>query len=103
MIEALRGALNIARGFLIGVAEIIPGVSGGTIALIVGVYTSVIHSASAVVTGCVELVSGKGMKTALAAWKEAHWGIVIPVLTGMVAGIVAGAAALEPIIKDFPT
>ncbi|MED5527896.1 MAG: DUF368 domain-containing protein, partial [Actinomycetota bacterium] len=30
-------AANLVRGALIGVAEVIPGVSGGTIALIVGI------------------------------------------------------------------
>jgi Predicted membrane protein len=34
----LRLIANLVRGALIGVAEVIPGVSGGTIALIVGIY-----------------------------------------------------------------
>jgi putative membrane protein len=33
----LQLALNFVRGILIGIAEIIPGISGGTIALITGV------------------------------------------------------------------
>ena len=36
--KALRLLIDCVRGALIGIAEIIPGVSGGTIALIVGVY-----------------------------------------------------------------
>ena len=36
--------ITFLKGFLIGVAEIIPGISGGTIALIVGVYEKLIYS-----------------------------------------------------------
>jgi len=36
--------ITFLKGFLIGVAEIIPGISGGTIALILGVYEKLIYS-----------------------------------------------------------
>jgi putative membrane protein len=36
------------RGFLMGIADIIPGVSGGTIALITGIYEKLIYSISQV-------------------------------------------------------
>lgn len=38
--------LNILRGFLMGSADVVPGVSGGTVALIVGVYERLIHAIS---------------------------------------------------------
>ncbi len=41
MIEYLK---DIARGALIGVANIIPGVSGGTMALSMGIYEKIIHA-----------------------------------------------------------
>ncbi len=34
----------ILKGFLIGLANIIPGVSGGTVALILGIYKRVINA-----------------------------------------------------------
>ncbi|MGA1114799.1 MAG: undecaprenyl phosphate translocase family protein, partial [Aquiluna sp.] len=40
---------NLLRGFVIGIAEVIPGVSGGTIALIVGIYERIIGSAASAV------------------------------------------------------
>ena len=35
--------LNAIRGALIGMAELVPGISGGTVALIVGIYERALH------------------------------------------------------------
>lgn len=35
----INSSLNFLRGVLIGIAEVIPGVSGGTLALITGIYS----------------------------------------------------------------
>jgi putative membrane protein len=102
VVRSARVVVNVIRGSLIGIAEIIPGVSGGTIALIVGVYTTVIHAASSVISGLVGLVRGRGWSQALATWRDARWGVVVPVLIGMLGGIVLGAALLEPVITSNP-
>ncbi|HDV6040276.1 TPA: DUF368 domain-containing protein, partial [Staphylococcus pseudintermedius] len=39
---------NIPRGFAMGVSDLIPGVSGGTIALLLGIYDDFIQSVSGV-------------------------------------------------------
>src|SRR5690606_766383 len=46
-----RAATDAVRGALIGTVEVVPGVSGGTVALIVGVYETVITSAGHVLSG----------------------------------------------------
>ena len=38
--------LNVLRGFLMGSADVVPGVSGGTVALIVGVYERLVGAIS---------------------------------------------------------
>lgn len=98
----LAGAvLNAIRGFLIGLAEIVPGVSGGTIALIVGVYHALIRSAASLVQ-----VVLSGVRSGPAAmrgpWRQVSWSIVIPVVLGMVTGIFVGAWLLEPILENYP-
>ncbi|MFH1416286.1 MAG: DUF368 domain-containing protein [Elusimicrobiota bacterium] len=40
--------INITKGFLIGIANIIPGVSGGTFALILGIYDRLIAALSSI-------------------------------------------------------
>ena len=37
---------HVARGFLMGGADIIPGVSGGTVALILGIYERLVRAIS---------------------------------------------------------
>ena len=101
MTRVIGSVLNGLRGFLIGLAEIVPGVSGGTVALIVGVYQTLIRSASSLVQA---LVVGlrSGPAAVRAPWRDISWSIVVPVGVGMVAGIFLGAWLLEPVLVDYP-
>ena len=52
--RAIGGRLaDLLRGGLIGAAEVVPGVSGGTIALITGVYDTLIGSAATLIRALV--------------------------------------------------
>ena len=98
----VRTVANLARGVLIGIAEIIPGVSGGTVALIVGVYQSLIAAASHVVRSFTLLFSESGRRRIPSELANIRFVIVVPVLVGMVVGIFTGAALLEPVIVAYP-
>jgi len=101
MTRVIGSVLNGLRGFLIGLAEIVPGVSGGTVALIVGVYQTLIRSSSSLVQA---LMAGlrSGPSVARDSWRDISWSIVVPVGLGMVAGIFLGASLLEPVLVDYP-
>ena len=101
MTSLVGAVVNAIRGFLIGLAEIVPGVSGGTIALIVGVYQTLIRSASSLVQ---VLLSGvrSGPSAMRGPWRQVSWSVVIPVALGMITGIFLGAWLLEPILEDYP-
>jgi len=92
---------NLFRGFLIGTAEVIPGVSGGTIALIVGIYERIIGSAANAVEAFLLLLRGKLQEAKVAA-RQIDWLIVLPVLVGMFAAIFAAAGAIEPLLESQP-
>ena len=92
---------NLLRGFLIGIAEVIPGVSGGTIALIVGIYERIIGSAATAVEAFVFLLRGKLQEAKVAA-RQIDWLLVLPVLVGMFAAIFAAAAIIEPLLESQP-
>lgn len=93
--------LNALRGGLIGVAEVIPGVSGGTVALVVGIYERLVHSASRIVSGLLSLGSGN-VKKSVAHFKEAEWRFLLSLLAGMLLAILGGAALIEPLLENYP-
>lgn len=101
-----RTFLDLLRGALIGVVEIIPGVSGGTIALIIGVYETLIESAGEFVHGAVALVAGplrgRGTAQARAHFACVQWEVVIPVGIGMVLALVASARVVAPLVEAHP-
>lgn len=101
----LDAVLNFTRGLLIGIAELIPGISGGTIALITGVYTRIIDSAAEAVRGIVLLFGFSKQSTAKAVihLRAISWSLLIPMLIGMVTAIFVAAGIVEQLLNQFPT
>ncbi|MDA8371589.1 MAG: DUF368 domain-containing protein [Nocardiopsaceae bacterium] len=97
--------LNGVRGALIGIAEVIPGISGGTVALITGVYERLITSAGHVLSGlrlaASDLPRRRGWSRAAAEFQRAHWGLVIAVLVGMFAALIVGARFIGPLVEEY--
>lgn len=96
---------DIFRGLLMGVAEVLPGISGGTVALIIGIYERVVFSASQAVKGFLLFVSFRKANWTKAREKFNHidWSLLIPLLIGMVIAILGSSAAVYPLIIAFPT
>ncbi|WP_344969110.1 DUF368 domain-containing protein [Salinactinospora qingdaonensis] len=98
--------LNVARGALIGAAESVPGVSGGTVALMVGVYETVITSAghliSAVRMGLTDVVRGQGFSRAADEFRLVRWSVIVPLLVGMFGALVLMASLVEGWVHDYP-
>ena len=103
--KVLNFGLNFLRGGLIGIAEIIPGVSGGTIALITGVYTRIINSASDAVRGFLLVFGFSKVKLAESRtrFKAMSWSLLIPLLIGMITAIFVAAGVVEPLLEQYPT
>ena len=93
------------RGVLIGIAEIIPGISGGTIALITGVYSRIINSAAEAFKGLGLLVtfSKNNWVQAGSRFRSMSWSLLIPMLIGMVIALFAAAGVVEPLLEQYPT
>lgn len=105
-VSAPRTLLDLARGGAIGAVEIVPGVSGGTIALIIGVYETLIDSAGRVVRGAVYLaadgVRGRGLARTRQELADVRWGALVPLLVGMVLAVLIAARLLAPFVEDHP-
>lgn len=81
----MRFFMDVIRGVLIGVANVIPGVSGGTMAVSLGVYDRLISS----LTGLFKNFK-KSMQT------------LVPILLGAALGIVGFAFLIEYLFATFP-
>ncbi|MGV8856950.1 DUF368 domain-containing protein [Rhodoglobus sp.] len=103
----IRTVGDAFRGMLIGFAEIVPGVSGGTIGLLVGVYDTLIDGAGNLARGVALTVAdgirGRGLSRAAAHFRSVRWNVVLPIGVGMLAAIVIGAALLAPLLEQYPT
>ena len=76
--------LIFIRGFLMGSADTIPGVSGGTIALITGIYERLIHAISSIKFGFIKPLlkrDFKGFKNKLL--EEIDFELFIPLILGI--------------------
>ncbi|MDX2376026.1 DUF368 domain-containing protein [Microbacterium sp. LRZ72] len=94
-------ALNMLRGALIGLAELIPGISGGTVALITGVYERLIDSASRVVSAVKTLLFGPDRRRGFVAEiRRVEWWLVAPILIGMIGMVVALAGLIESVVSS---
>lgn len=92
--------LHAARGAAIGLSEVVPGISGGTVAMIVGVYERLITSAGHFVGGTRLLLTDR--EAARAELAKVRWDVVLPVLLGMVPAVLIGARVLGPLVEDHP-
>lgn len=92
---------NLLYGLLMGGADIIPGVSGGTMALIVGIYERLVGAiSSAVSLGLAGLrFDGDGLR---AHWAAIPWSLVLPLAAGIGLAIVVGAHVIPSLMTTYP-
>lgn len=84
-----------------GGADIIPGVSGGTMALIVGIYERLIGSISSVFGGVVGAVRLDGAAVR-ERFREVEWGLVLPLALGILTALLVGARFIPHLLETYP-
>lgn len=80
-----KNIMLVIKGFIMGIANIIPGVSGGTLALILGIYEDFIGAISHFITNF-----KKNIK------------FLLPIVIGMVLAIVSLSRVIDYSYKHFP-
>ena len=85
---------TVIRGFCMGAADVVPGVSGGTIALVFNIYHRLIE---AVKTGSTALgrFAKLDAKGGVEALKQVEWAFLIPLLGGIGLAVVSLAGVIE--------
>lgn len=92
---------NALRGMLMGSADIIPGVSGGTVALILGIYERLVDTIHEVGAGGVALLRGD-RADARTRWGAAEFALIVPLGVGIVLALGIGSLVLPPLIEAYP-
>ena len=92
---------QFARGFLMGAADVVPGVSGGTIALVVGIYQQLIDSIRDGARALGTLLKGdvRGFWSRLGAL---DFLFLLPLGAGIGAAVIALASVIETQLHDNP-
>lgn len=93
--------INFVFGMMMGAADIVPGISGGTVALILGVFERLVASIRAGASAVVSLVRGHPREARLRLG-EVHWGMVVPLGAGILTALVIGARLIEPVLEAYP-
>ena len=84
-----------------GAADIVPGVSGGTVALVFGIYERLVASVRAGSSALGNLI--KGNIDGFSHWfRRVDWGFILPLGAGILLAIVSLAALLEDLLRNEP-
>mgnify|MGYP003381702276 CR=1 FL=1 len=87
------------RGVLMGAADIVPGVSGGTIAFITGIYDTLLASIRAVDLEFVKHLLRRDLK---AAWQHVNGSFLLALLAGIATSIFSLSQIIAWILKHHP-
>lgn len=98
----MKGISNyklVLKGWAMGIAEIIPGVSGGTIAFITGIYEELLNTIKGVNFSLIRVLRKEGLK---AFWQAVNGKFISLLLVGMAIGIVIGIFLIGFLLENYP-
>lgn len=91
--------LTSVKGACMGAADVIPGVSGGTIAFIMGIYDEFVGSIASIDAEAVKMVF-KGRFREF--WKHINGNFLLALIIGIGVSVVALAELMQMLLSDFP-
>lgn len=99
--QLAESARHYLRGLLMGTADIIPGVSGGTMALVLGIYERLLAAISGAASAAFRLLRGDPA----GAWRAVRaidFALLLPLGAGIGTALLAGAAVIPGLLEDHP-
>ena len=82
-----------------GAADVIPGVSGGTIAFIMGIYDEFVGSLASINTEAVKLLLTGRFKE---FWKHINGGFLLSLVLGIGVSVVSLASLMQMLLTNYP-
>ncbi|MFK5890787.1 MAG: DUF368 domain-containing protein [Flavobacteriaceae bacterium] len=87
------------KGIAMGAADVVPGVSGGTIAFISGIYQELIETINAINLKALKALKDEGIK---AAWKAINGNFLISLLSGIGLSVITLAQLIKWLLENKP-
>lgn len=94
-----KNIMVAVKGACMGAADVIPGVSGGTIAFIMGIYDEFVGSLASINAEALRLLF-KGRFSAF--WKHINGSFLLSLVIGIGISIIALAGLMQMLLSDFP-
>ena len=89
----------IFKGIFMGIADIVPGVSGGTIAFILGIYDEFIFSLSKISVSSLIKLKNQGF---LVFWNEINGAFLLKLFSGILTGVSTFTYLIDWLINNRP-
>lgn len=87
------------KGLAMGAADVVPGVSGGTIAFISGIYQELIDSINNVNLSVLKTLKKDGLKT---AWQQVNGSFLLALLSGIFISVLTFSKIITHLLEDHP-
>jgi putative membrane protein len=91
--------LLLLKGMGMGAADVVPGVSGGTIAFITGIYEELVHSIKNINFRTISTLWKEGLP---AFWKAVNGSFLLSVVGGILISVLTLARILEYLLVNHP-
>ena len=89
----------VLKGMGMGAADVVPGVSGGTIAFITGIYEELVHSIKNINFRTISTLWKEGLP---AFWKAVNGSFLLSVVGGILISVLTLARILEYLLVNHP-
>lgn len=93
--------MQVVRGFCMGAADVVPGVSGGTIALVFGIYTTLVAQIRQGARSLAQLARGRP-SAFVAELRRVDWWFLLPLLAGIGLALVSLAGVISHFLEEEP-
>ncbi|MBT5773131.1 MAG: DUF368 domain-containing protein [Dehalococcoidia bacterium] len=92
---------NLVRGLLMGAADVVPGVSGGTVALVLGIYRRLVDSIRSG-SSALGWFARADIRGGFDWLRRVEWLFLVPLLAGIVIAVGSLASVIETQLHDRP-
>lgn len=91
--------LIVAKGMGMGAADVVPGVSGGTIAFITGIYEELINSLKSIEPATLKMLFAEGI---VPTWKKINGNFLIALFVGIGISVVSLSKLIKYLLAEHP-